>query len=252
MGMPAPAALFNTVPARDYLQFWQSGRFQPQRVARFLGLKKVELAQLAAVAPASVRFDDKSPRILRERLMDIAATCELVAQAFDGNITKTSLWFMTRNPQLGDLSPCDLLRRGGLELLQRQVLEAARAGGAAMTVPQPDADSLSPHIPAGRALLDARQDEIEHLCRRHAVRSLAVFGSVLRQHFDPDHGAFDLAVHFAPSAEGSPGRRYSEFKQDLEQLLKCQVDLVELNAMPDSRLRRSILSAQTLLYDAAT
>jgi hypothetical protein len=120
----ARASLFSTVPARDYLQFWQAGRFQPQRVARFLGLSKVELAQLAAVAPASVRFDDKAPRILRERLMDIAATCELVAQAFDGNTTKTALWFKTPNPHLGNLSPSDLLRRGEREVLQRHVLQA--------------------------------------------------------------------------------------------------------------------------------
>src|SRR5580698_7876187 len=142
MSAPARAALFCTVPARDYLQFWQSGQFQPQRVARFLGMRKADLAQLAAVAPASVRFDDKAPRVLRERLMDIAATCELVAQAFEGNTTKTALWFMTSNPNLGNLSPSDLLRRGGHEVLQRQVLEATAQGGPAPAAPPPDAQPL--------------------------------------------------------------------------------------------------------------
>ena len=116
--------LFGTVPKRDYLQFWQSGLFQPQRVARFLGLSKNELAQLAGVAPASVRFDDKAPRLLRERLMDLAATCELVAEAFEGNVAKTELWFMTSNPLLNNLSPCDVLRGGDRESLQRQVTAA--------------------------------------------------------------------------------------------------------------------------------
>ncbi len=118
------SSLFGTVPKRDYLQFWQSGLFQPQRVARFLGLSKNELAQLAGVAPASVRFDDKAPRLLRERLMDLAATCELVAEAFEGNVAKTELWFMTSNPLLNNLSPCDVLRRGDRESLQRQVTAA--------------------------------------------------------------------------------------------------------------------------------
>ena len=117
-------SLFNTVPQRDYLQFWQSGLFQPQRVARFLGLSKVELAQLAGIAPASVRFDARAPRILRERMMDLAATCELAAEAFQGNTTKTALWFTTPNPELDNCSPGDLLRRGDREVLQRQILEA--------------------------------------------------------------------------------------------------------------------------------
>jgi len=118
------SSLFDTVPQQDYLQFWQSGLFQPQRVARFLGLSKGELALLAGVAPASVRFDDKAPRVLRERMMDLATTCALVAEAFAGNATMTKLWFMTSNPQLENLSPCDLLRRGDREALQRQVMAA--------------------------------------------------------------------------------------------------------------------------------
>lgn len=123
MAAPRPS-LFATVATRDYLQFWQSGLFQPQRVARFVGLSKTDLAQLAGIAPASVRFDAKIPRILRERLMDIAATCELVAEAFAGNTTRTALWFMTPNPQLGNVSPCELLRRGERDVLQQRVIEA--------------------------------------------------------------------------------------------------------------------------------
>ena len=126
----AHASLFATVPRRDYLQFWQAGLFQPQRVARFLGLSRTELAQMAGVAPASVRFDDKAPRPLRQHLMDLAATCELVAQAFDGNPTKTSLWFMTPNPQLGNLAPVEVLRRGDRDALQRQVMQAMTPGAA--------------------------------------------------------------------------------------------------------------------------
>jgi hypothetical protein len=136
VGANPESSLFRTVPQRDYLQFWQSGLFQPQRVARFLGLSKAELAKLAGVAPASVRFDDKAPRILRERMMDLAATCELVAQAFGGNVAKTELWFVTSNPRLNDSSPCDLLRRGDRESLHRQVM-AAIAGEALASEPAP-------------------------------------------------------------------------------------------------------------------
>lgn len=239
---PKPT-LFNTVPQRDYLQFWQSGLFQPQRVARFLGLGKSELAVLAGVAPTSVRFDDKAPRVLRERMMDLAATCALVAEAFDGNATQTQLWFMTANPQLNNLSPCDLLRRGDREALQRQVT-AALAGAGAVTPVQ----ALNP----GRALLDAHRAEIAMLCQRYAVRQLAAFGSALREDFDAARSDIDLAVEFAPAADRGPARQYFDLKADLEQLLRRRVDLIELTAMPESRLRRLITRTQVPLYaDAA-
>ncbi len=236
------APLFSTVPQQDYLQFWQSGLFQPQRVAKFLGLSKSELALLAGVAPASVRFDDKAPRVLRERMMDLAATCALVAEAFVGNVTMTKLWFMTANPQLNNLSPCDLLRRGDHEALQRQVT-AAIAGVGAVTPFKTVSECT--------ALLDSHRDAIAKLCQRYAVRQLAVFGSALRADFDSAQSDIDLAVEFAPSSERSPARQYFDFKANLEQLLRRRVDLIELTAMPDSRLRRIITRTQVPLYAEA-
>ena len=120
------AQLFSTVPAHDYLQFWQGGRFQPQRVVRFLGLSKEEVAQVAGVAVSSVRFDRKAPRHLTDRLSEIAATCTLVAQFFDGNAIKTALWFKAANPLMGDVSPREMIRAGRHEELRRFVMEAVR------------------------------------------------------------------------------------------------------------------------------
>lgn len=118
------AALFNTVPSHDYLQFWQSGRFQPQRVVRFLDLSKEDVARLVGVAVSSVRFDRKAPRDLTERLTEVASTCTLVAQFFVGNATKTALWFKAANPMLGDLSPREMIHHGRHDELRRFVLDA--------------------------------------------------------------------------------------------------------------------------------
>jgi predicted nucleotidyltransferase len=242
MSAAPPAALFSTVPSRDYLQFWQSGLFQPQRVARFLSLRKADLAQLTGLAQASVRFDDKAPRALREYLLDLAVTCELVAASFAGNTTKTALWFITPNPQLANLSPCDLLRRGEREGLKRHVLEAMAGQGRA-------AAAAVPIIPPARALLDARREEIVHLCERYAVRTLAVFDSALQDDFDPDRSEIDLAAQFSVSAAFAPARQYSDFKADLELLLKCPLNLVDLSAMPDSPLRRIIDRTLIMLFE---
>ncbi len=127
MGVP-PASLFSTVPSHDYLQFWQAGRFQPQRVARFLDLSKEEVAQLAGIAISSVRFDRKTPRDLIERLTQIGATCTLAAEFFQGNATKTALWLSAPNPLLGNVSPREMIRSGRHDELRRLVLDAMGDG----------------------------------------------------------------------------------------------------------------------------
>jgi len=116
--------LFKTVPERDYLQFWQNDTFEPQRVARFLDLTKADVAKVANVASASVRFDQKTPKDVLDRFMQIANVCGLVAQFFNGDIVKTSLWFRTKNPLLGNLSPRDMIRYGRYEKLRRFVMDA--------------------------------------------------------------------------------------------------------------------------------
>ncbi len=123
MGTPSPA-LFSTVPAHDYLQFWQAGRFHPQRVVKFLNLAKEDVALVAGVSISSVRFDRKAPRDLIERLLDVASTCSLVAQFFEGNAIKTALWFKTANPTMGNASPREMIRSGRHDDLRRFVLEA--------------------------------------------------------------------------------------------------------------------------------
>jgi hypothetical protein len=123
----SPVRLFSTVPAHDYLQFWQAGRFQPQRVARFLNLSKEDIAHLAGIAMSSVRFDRKAPRQLIDRLLDVATTCALVAQFFQGNAIKTGLWFKTANPLMRDVSPRDMIRAGRHDELRRFVAEAVSA-----------------------------------------------------------------------------------------------------------------------------
>lgn len=118
------ATLFRTVPERDYLQFWPDSKFDPQRVARFLDLSKADVAKVADVAPASVRFDVKIPKDVLDRILEIANVCSLVAQFFQGDAMKTSLWFKTKNPLLGNISPRDMIRYGRYEKLRRFVMEA--------------------------------------------------------------------------------------------------------------------------------
>ena len=89
------------------------------------------------------------------------------------------------------------------------------------------------------------------LCRRYAVRRLGAFGSVLRNDFDPKRSDIDLSVEFGRSLTLGLADQYFRFKAALERLLGREVDLVELRAMPASRLKQSIERSQVPVYDQA-
>jgi predicted nucleotidyltransferase len=89
------------------------------------------------------------------------------------------------------------------------------------------------------------------LCRRYAVRRLGAFGSVLRDDFDPKRSDIDLTVEFGRSRTYGLADQYFRFKAAIERLLGREVDLVELRAMPASRLKQSIERSQLPVYDQA-
>jgi predicted nucleotidyltransferase len=92
--------------------------------------------------------------------------------------------------------------------------------------------------------------EIAALCRRYEARQSALFGSSLRADFDAAVSDVDIVVEFGPPRETSAARQYFDFKRDLELLLGCSVDLVELGAMEDRRLKRIIERTKVPFYPA--
>src|SRR5450755_3484237 len=102
------------------------------------------------------------------------------------------------------------------------------------------------------AMIEHRRGDIAQLCERYEVRELALFGSILRSDFDPTSSDVDAAVKFGPPAGDSLARQYFDFKAALEHLLSRPVDLVELEAMPETRLKRIIERTKVPIYAAAT
>jgi uncharacterized protein len=101
------------------------------------------------------------------------------------------------------------------------------------------------------APLGVHLKSLRMLCRRFSVRRLSAFGSVLRQDFDPERSDIDLAVEFGQSRRHGPADQYFSFKESLERLLGCAVDLVEIRGMADSRLKRIIERTQVPVYEQA-
>lgn len=99
-------------------------------------------------------------------------------------------------------------------------------------------------------LIEKHREQIAVLCRRFGVQRLEAFGSVLRDDFDATVSDVDVVVQFEPQAPGGGLRRYFDLKAELGNLLTRPVDLVELDAMEDTRLKRIIQRTKVPLYAA--
>jgi uncharacterized protein len=88
----------------------------------------------------------------------------------------------------------------------------------------------------------------QRFCRRHHIRRLAVFGSVLREDFRPESDV-DLLVEFDPGHV--PGLRFVSIARELSGLFGGRrVDLVTAKTL-NYRIRDQILQSAQPLYAAA-
>ena len=97
-------------------------------------------------------------------------------------------------------------------------------------------------IPIDRAAIAA-------FCRRHHIRRMALFGSVLRDDFRPDSDV-DVLVEFEP--EHVPGFiRLAGIEEALRPLLGArELDLITFKSL-SPYIRDEVLAAAETLYDRA-
>lgn len=89
------------------------------------------------------------------------------------------------------------------------------------------------------------QDEIVRFCLRNQVRSLALFGSVLRDDFGPDSDV-DILVDFEPDAAVGL-LALGRMQRELSALLARPVDLVPRQGLKP-RIRAGVLASSEELY----
>ena len=92
------------------------------------------------------------------------------------------------------------------------------------------------------------ETRIRVFCRRHRIRMLWFFGSVLRDDFRPDSDV-DVLVDFDPEAKLSFWD-VVRIQEELADLLGRSVDLVEAEALTNPFRRREILRTRRLVYAA--
>lgn len=62
---------------------------------------------------------EKKHSLSKEMIADVAVVIDMVEKFFGGDVAKTILWFNTKNPMLGGLSPNDMIRLGKYENLRK-------------------------------------------------------------------------------------------------------------------------------------
>lgn len=94
---------------------------------------------------------------------------------------------------------------------------------------------------------DIPEEQIAEFCRRHRIRKLAVFGSVLRDDFN-EASDIDVLVEFEPDAV--VGFNFFAMEHELSDLLGRKVDL-NTPGFLGKYLRDKILSEAEVKYESA-
>lgn len=90
-------------------------------------------------------------------------------------------------------------------------------------------------------------DEIIALCKKHKVKELCVFGSVLTDSFNKNSDV-DFTVVFDKTAVEDYFVNYFDFKFALEELLHRDVDLIEFEAIRNPYFKKEVEATRQPVY----
>lgn len=98
-------------------------------------------------------------------------------------------------------------------------------------------------------LIELNLQRIVDLCRKHKVKTLAVFGSILTDRFN-DQSDVDLLVDFEPIDMDKEDyvRNYFDFRDALESLFSRKVDLIEEKALRNKYLIANVNRTKQMIY----
>jgi uncharacterized protein len=99
-------------------------------------------------------------------------------------------------------------------------------------------------------LIDEKRPQIEALCRRYGVRRLDVFGSAIRDDFDPTRSDIDFLVDFEPDSHVNLFHAYMDLRESLADLFGRPVDLVMPMALRNRFIKADIDATRETVYAA--
>jgi predicted nucleotidyltransferase len=99
-------------------------------------------------------------------------------------------------------------------------------------------------------LVIAKQADIALLCRAAGARSLDLFGSAVREDFDPLRSDLDFVVEFDDLPPVAYSDAYFSLKEGLERLFVRRVDLVTDRAVRNPYFRQRLTAERQRVYAA--
>ena len=92
------------------------------------------------------------------------------------------------------------------------------------------------------------REAVSEFCRRHHVRTLSLFGSVLREDFGPESD-IDVMLKFRPGF-GFTFENTPEIQDELESMFGRPVDVIEKGRIRNPFRYRAIMNSYRLVYTA--
>jgi len=98
--------------------------------------------------------------------------------------------------------------------------------------------------------IEEKQHQLAQICRQHRVRRLVLFGSALREDFDPGRSDLDFLVEFQLLPPGEYASTYFKLSRALAELFGRNIDLIEAGSVRNPYLRKAIEAQQETVYAA--
>lgn len=113
--------LFKTVAQQDYIGISKAGI---KAVIEFLNLDEYDISKTCGLSKKRTTQTSRLPRHAQETLEEIGDTINITTSFYEGDLSKTAMWFRTPNPMLNDLTPRDMVRFGMHEKLRKFIIDA--------------------------------------------------------------------------------------------------------------------------------
>lgn len=97
-------------------------------------------------------------------------------------------------------------------------------------------------------VIEQHREAVAALCRRTGARRLDVFGSAIREDFDPATSDIDFLVEFDDLPPRAYADAYFTLKEGLEQLFGRPVDLVTKASVENPYFRERVDAERTPVY----